>query len=251
MFGLLCFGAMVVGTVYSGLKAGSENAQHMKIAEVKRRTGNNRANIYHDRHGATRDLNTGKRVTIDNLYIAESKGKDAWMYDEKGKPIRNLSEEIRDENYRRFIRSDHTGKTVAPWKKGCSYAYVGRDGNPYASGDQYKDLRNYRVYVCRRFEFPKEVDSAPYNRGWGNYYMDIKTGLLVRETDSQKESRAKGEYKYSEAMNQAFIDYFNQKQSTTGYQFNSNIPKSDPEPASIKIDRMARYFCNRNNSIDS
>ena len=97
MIGLLYLGVMLGGTIFFGLRAANENAQHIKIAEKKRQKGKNKGRIYTDRLGATRSLDNGKRVSIDNLYAAESKGRDCFMYDDKGNPTRNLSEELRAE----------------------------------------------------------------------------------------------------------------------------------------------------------
>lgn len=242
MFGLVYLGAMIVGTVYYGIRAGSENAQLIKRADAKRRMGKNRANVYTDRLGATRDLNTGKRVTIDNRYIAEAKGKDAYMYNEKGTPIRNLSEEIRDENYRKACNTSEPGRTVTLWKHGCDFAYVGRNGNPYASGNQFRDLKNARVYVCRFLDFPPTITTEKNAKG--EFYMDIKTGLLVRETDAQIKRRNMGKYRFSEELNRKFIDYFNKKQSAEGYLHKSRTPDSQSESEITKRMRLGWFYCN-------
>lgn len=248
MFGIFYLIANTIGTIGSGTIAAKENHDAIKRGVAKQKAGQNRAGVYIDRLGATRDLNTGKRVTVDNKFFAEAKGKDAYVYNEKGKPIRNLSAEIRDDNYRKAINSNEPGKTVTLWKRGCDYAYVGKDGNSYAWGNQFKDLQNGSIYVCRFLDFPKEITTETNAKG--EFYMDIRSGLLVRESDAQKIKRSMGKYRFSEELNKKFIDYFNEKQSTEGYLHKSKNPDSPSETELGKRRRMGWFYCNDYQGFD-
>jgi hypothetical protein len=250
MFGIFYLIANTIGTVISGANAAKENYDAMRRGYEKQRQGKNRAGIYTDRLGATRLLSNGKRVSFDNLYCAEAAGRDCYMYDDHGRPIRNMSEEIRQERLYEAKANPDPRRTVIEWKKGISDSKTRVKGNPLYAGHTYKDLDNGKIYVCRSFSFPTEFKQ----RGHGTYYMDVDTGLLVREADSQIEDRKNHHYDISQEVSQQFIDYFNEKQKNEGYQFKSNIPRIEgwdtTESEYTYRDRMGDYYCNNRDTID-
>lgn len=245
MIGLVYLGVMVGGTIFFGLKAAKENFDAINRGKQQYKDGKNRIKVYTDRKGATRSLTTGKRVTIDNLTCSESSGKDCYMYDEKGNPIRNLSEEIREERYHEAKVANDPKRTVVEWKQGINPGLAGYKDNPLYAGTQYKDLNNGKIYVCRHFKFPKEIASS----GGGTFYMDVKTGLLVRETDSEKIDRERGYNSKSSEIYDKFITWFNDKQRKEGYMCQSNIPLSTDingeESKTSYIQRMKWFYCNK------
>lgn len=254
MFGIFYLIANTIGTVISGSKAAKENYDARQRGYEKQAQGKNRAGIYTDRLGGTRRLSDNKRVMMDNLYCAEAKGEDCYMRDQYGHPIRNMSEEIRRERFNDAKAKNDPGISVVEWKQNIP-KHIAREKNIYCFGTQYKDLKNGRVYVCRRFSIPRELT----NGEWFNsvFYMDISTGLLVRETDSSKEKRRRGDKHYPpEEISEKFIEYFNNKQSTEGYYHNSKYPDPknlDMDGKENKFDKKIRldwYFCNDDESID-
>ena len=249
MFGLVYALTKIAATVFTSSKAAIEEHKAIQEGYKAKEQGNNLANVYSDRLGHLRDLDTRESVMIDNI-SKEANGEDAYLRNKYGEPVRNLSEEKREKEYKEAQANRDLRRTVCEWKGPWSTSYVGINGRPYYSGIQYKDLDNGRIYVCRLFKFPKELNII----GSGNYYMDVRTGLLVRETDSQKVNRQNGKYTVSEEDNQKFIDYFNGKQNSTGYIGNSKNPEKldwdGTEPEMLKNVRMQMFYCNDNRSVD-
>ena len=221
MFGIFYLLANIIGTSFSGSKAAYENRIAVKDAEKKYSLGKNRARIYTDRLGVTRSLDTKKRISIDNIYCSEAEGKDAYMYDENGKPIRNMSLELREERFKINKAKNDSMITVSKWKEGIANNLCGIHGRPYYAGTTYKDLNNGKVYVCRMLEVPKEISNGKIIRAI--YYMDINTGLLVRLSDSERRQRQRDPASFPEDTIEQFIKYFNDKQMREGYYLNSNI----------------------------
>ena len=254
MFGAFYLAATTIGAIVSGTKAAHENSIHIKEAEEKQRQGKNRAGIYTDRLGATRSLSTGKRVSIDNLYCAEAKGKDAYMYNEKGVPIRNMSEEVREERYAQTKKEADPRITVSLWKEGCTANLCGINGRPYYAGHTYKDLNNGKIYVCRMLEIPKEITGSTMKKV--GFYMDINNGLLVRESDSSKEMARRSGKGPSEEIISKFIQEFNDKQRGEGYYCKSNIPNpknfdmNGNESDMSKRIRLGDFYMNHKISYD-
>ena len=248
MFGIIYLIANTIGVTISGTKAAKENYDARKRGYEKQSQGKNRAGIYTDRLGATRLLSNNKRVSIDNLYCAEADGRDCYMYDEHGRPIRNMSEEIRQERMRETKAKNDPRISVVEWKQGVPRNLAGIHGRPYCAGKQYKDLKNGNIYVCRILTIPKELSNGESFSGV--YYMNMNTGLLVREADSSKErTRRKGRGP-SEELSQKFISYFNEKQSAEGYMKKSRNPRPEDldmngkESEFDKRIRLGWYFCN-------
>lgn len=254
MFGFFYLVANTIGTIISGSKAAYENSVHIKDAKEKQRKGENKAGIYTDRLGATRSLSTGKRVTIDNIYCSEAKGKDAYMYNEKGVPIRNMSEEKREERLRETIAKEDPRITVSLWEEGITDNLCGLHGRPYYAGHTYKDLKSGKVYVCRILDIPKEITGSSSMRV--SFYMDVKNGLLVRESDGSKEKAKRIKRKLSDEAIAKFIQDFNEKQQGNGYYRKSNVP--DPNDFDIdgkEIDmykrmRMKNFYMNHKATSD-
>ncbi len=251
MFGFLYAAYLAIGSAISGTKAMIENQQRIDKANELKKQGKNLANVYTDIYGHTRDLSTGKSVMIDHINC-ESEGRDVYLRNQYGDPIRNLSEERRQQAYREARKHYDPRKSVMKWKDGPRRGTEGENGQPYYYGEQYKDLRTGRIYVCRRFKIPKEI----YGKGnlSSSYYMNVETGLLVRETDSQKENRKREKYTVPEDAVTRFMEYFNQKQSTEGYYYKSKQPKdfdwNGEEKNFDKIIRLGMYYCNENDSVD-
>ena len=249
MFGIFYAAYIAIGSAISGAKAAIEEQQCKNRGIEKRERGENFTNTYYDRYGHIRDIDTGKSVMVD--YIGnETDGKDQYIRDMYGKPIRNLSEERRQTRLNEALSNRDPRRTVVEWKKGVSDSKTRVKGNPLYAGDTYKDIKTGEIYVCRLFSFPNDFN----HDGYGKYYMNINTGLLVREADSQIEDRKNGHYEYSEDLNKEFIEFFNKKQRYTGYKFKSKIPRRDGwnknESEYEYRDRMGDFYCNSERSFD-
>jgi len=237
----------VIGLTISGAIAGKDNYDCMKRAEERKRNNENPHNIYYDRKGAMRDLTTHKNVSID--YIGcESEGKDQYMRDMYGHPIKNLSEERRQQNL--VNAKKDARRTVCEWKSIPLDKHL-VEGYPAYEGKVYKDLHTGAEYVCRCFPYPKEITEQ---HGYCKCYMNIENGLLVREADSQKYDRQRGLYNFSEETVYAFIQFFNKKQQAEGYYLDSNIPEvsgwEQKESKHAYRTRMGRFYCNKFVSTD-
>lgn len=249
MFGIVYVLWKTTISVISGARAAIEENEAKNQGRKLRAEGKNRANIYTDRLGHTRDLDTGKSVMIDNI-TCETEGRDAWLRNQYGDPIRNLSKEIREERFANEKEHHKPYRTVCEWKRAFAGSLAGMDSNPYYVGQQYKDFETGDIYVCRIFDFPKEI----YPNGKGTFYMNVKNGLLVREADSQKFNRADGKYIISEEVNKQFIEYFNRKQQEQGYLPNSNVAWTSGfdrmESEFMKTVRLGEFYCNKNDILD-
>lgn len=250
MIGLLYLGFMIGGTILAGIKAAGDNEGSIRRAKERHRKGKNPYRIFIDRRGATRSLDTGKIVSVD--YIGcETEGKDQYLRDMYGHPIKNLSEERRVQREVEARLNPDPRRTVVEWKKGIPEVRTHIEGNSYYAGDTYKDLKNGNIYVCRSIPLPKEFVQG---RKYCSCYMDVNTGLLVRESDSQKFDRQRKLYDVSEEIVNKFIGYFNEKQMNEGYFLNSNIPQStgwnETESDFSKRLRLGNYYCNNYISKD-
>lgn len=245
MFGLIYALWEISCSIITGTKSAEEEIKCIEKGFAAKRNGCNKANVYTDRAGHLRDLGSGNSVMIDHINC-ESEGRDAWLRNQYGDPIRNLSKEIREEIYAQEVLYHDPNITVCRWKRAFISSLAGLKGNPYYIGVQYKDLKNGKIYVCRQFKFPDEI--CPNVRG--KFYMDTETGLLVREADSQRIDRIKGKYVIGEDVNQRFIEYFNKKQLSSGYYHNSNLSVMDDESEIFKNIRMQKFFCNDDLGFD-
>lgn len=250
MFGIIYTALMSLGFIGHQVKNAVKEQKNINKGIEKRRNGENFANVYTDYRGGLRSLETGKRVRIDQLYDVEAEGKDCYMRDIYGNPIRNLSEEIRQRNYIEAKKDPR--RTVAKWKTGITESMARMEGNVYYAGETYKDLKSGNIYVCRNFPLPKEITTKHL---YCNCYMSIDTGLLVRETDSQRYDRERGLYNVSEDIVNKFIEYFNMKQKDKGYQCLSNTPSlsgwDSSENDYVKRMRMVLFYCNNYKSTDT
>lgn len=248
MFGIFYLVANTIGTMISGGIAAKENYDARQKGYEKQAHGKNRAGIYTDRLGGTRRLSDNKRVMMDNLYCSEAKGEDCYMRDQYGHPIRNMSEEIRQERMREAKEKNDPRISVVEWKQGVPRSLAGIHGRPYCAGKQYKDLQDGKIYVCRILTIPKELSNGESFSGI--YYMNMNTGLLVREADSSKERTKRKGRGPSEELSQKFISYFNEKQSAEGYVKKSKNPRPedlDMDGKESEFDKRIRlgwYFCN-------
>ena len=247
MFGIIYTAIMFIGFVGYQIKNAIDEQQCINEGKRKRKEGKNFANVYTDRRGGMRSLATGRRVSIDNLSEAESNGRDCFMRDVYGNPIRNMSEEMREERYNNALHNRDPQKTVVKWKRGIPKNLTGVDGRPYYSGPEFKDLDTGQIYICRFLPIPFEISQRLQSHG--EYYMRIEDGLLERESDSQKEARRLGEYDISEDINQKFISYFNSKQETEGYYASSKVPYVR-ENDFLKEVRLGAFYCNDYESHD-
>ena len=250
MIGLLYLGFMIGGTIFVGLKAANENAGSIKRAKDKQKNGKNPHGIYIDRRGTTRSLSTGKIVSVD--YIGcETEGKDQYLRDMYGHPIKNLSEERRVQREAEAKENPDPRRTVIEWKKGIPEVRTHIEGNPYYAGDTYKDLKSGDIYVCRSIPLPNDLTQG---RRYCSCYMNIDTGLLVRESDSQIYDRQRSLYDVPEDVIAKFIDHFNKKQMDRGYFFDSNIPSTNgwdkTESDFSKRLRLGNFYCNNYDAKD-
>ena len=229
MFALFYTAFMAVTSIGSGAKAAIENHKLKQKALNEKRTGKNLLNVYADYKGALRDLTTNELRTADHI-SCENDGRDAYLRDQNGNPIRNLSEERRLARMRQAKAHNSEGRTVCKWKPNVPKVIEG------PAGEQYKDMHTGKIYVCRLINLNNKR-YAPNDTG--NFYMDIETGLLVRETDGQKQRRRHGNYDVSYEEITRFIKDFNDKQKGDGYFLQGR-----------KIKCKDYYYCNALKSFD-
>lgn len=198
MFGLIYLATSTVASIVSGVKGAHENSECIKRGKERKRKGQNIANIYYDRLGTTRDLDTHDIVSVDHIYC-ESRGEDACVRDLYGNVLRNLSEEKRTERWNAIQMNNPNGDTVCFWKP--------HSVNNAIWGNQYKDLKTERIFVARNFKYPTSYGTCGAS---GDFYMDCQTGLLVRETDMYKKRRDKN--RVSDELVERFIIEFNNRQ---------------------------------------
>ncbi len=250
MFGIIYTALMSLGFIGHQIKNAVKEQKCINEGKQKRKNGQNFANVYTDYKGGLRSLETGKRVRIDQLYDVEAEGKDCYMRDIYGNPIRNLSEEIRQQNFIEAKKDPR--RTVSKWKTGITESMARMEGNVYYAGETYKDLASGNIFVCREFPLPKEIT---LEHGYCKCYMSVDSGLLIREADSQRYDRERGLYNISEDIVEKFIQYFNEKQSDKGYQCLSNIPSTSgwetTESDCAKRMRMVLFYCNDYKSTDT
>lgn len=244
MFGIFYAVVMFFATIISGTKCTIEEHQQIAKAKEKKKEGNNKYNLYTDRKGATRDLDTGELRIVDCI-TCEKEGQDQHLRDIYGNPIRNLSMERRIERINEATKDKR--RTVSVWKRAIIKNELGKNGNSFCSGEQYRDLATGDIYVCRMIKFPFCINK---NGGYGVFYMDINTGLLVREADCQRYEREQGIYKFSEELNKKFIKYFNDMQKEGGYIPLARERKvsgwEEEESWLAKGVRLGAFYCNKN-----
>lgn len=244
MFGIFYAAATAIGLAISGTKSAYEEWRCVEKGKDKRYQGKNRTNTYTDRHGHLRDIDTKESVRIDYRGV-ESEGKDQYLRNKYGDPIRNLSQERRLERYGEAKKDPNYKRTVVEWKHGVDDSRTRVKGNPLYSGPTYFDLSGNGEYVVRTFSFPDDFGEE----GFGSYYMSVDTGMLVRETDGQIFDRHKHEYKISPKTNTRFIQYFNKRQKEGGYIEGSAISPRDngwgTESEYAYRSRMGDFYCNQ------
>lgn len=254
MIGIFYLLANAIGLTVSGTIAAKENYDAIQKGKELQRQGKNIAGIYTDRLGETRSLATNERVMMDYLPGCESRGEDCYMRNKYGDPIRNISEEMRQERFHVAKNQNNPGVTVVKWKKGISIVEAGIHGRPYYAGSEFKDLETGKIYISRRFILPKELTNG--EKLLAAYYMDLD-GYLVRETDKTRFERTQNQpYIPSQELSDKFIAYFNDKQAKGGYDGDVKYP--DPrdldmdgnEPDIFKEVRLRRYYCNNQAEFD-
>lgn len=254
MIGIFYLLANAIGLTVSGTLAAKENYDAIQRGKERQRQGKNIAGVYTDRLGATRRLSNHERVSMDYLPGCEDRGEDCYMRDKYGRPIKNLSEQIRQERLQTAISKNDPRVTVVKWKQGISKVEAGVHGRSYYAGSEFKDLETGKIYISRRFILPKELTNG--EKLLAAYYMDLN-GFLVRETDETRFERTQDKpYLPSKELSDKFLAYFNDKQSKGGYDGNVK----DPDPKKLDMDgnecelfkqvRLARYYCNEQAEFD-
>ena len=167
LFGLI-YTAFTLGTKAAmSIKDNAENEKYRQEAIHKNEQS------YIDSKGYSCSVENGRRVMYANEYLnGYDKLPDKVLkYVDNGEIIKNFSKEEREqlETYY-YNEAKKTNKTV--YRIGGKFDNYSDVGSGKPKGYRYKDLNTNAIYVIRKFNGIK-------------FYMDIKTGLLVRKTDGQ------------------------------------------------------------------
>lgn len=245
MFGMLYALGMTVAATTSGIKAAVENAECI----MKGKEDNNFTHTYTDRLGVTRDLTTHKKVSIGKDYNNPSDDCYLWIGTPETK-IRNLSEEKRNLVFEDGKKGNRLGRTADIYdRRDWSISAKNKSKN-YMLGALYKDLNTNDLYVCRQFSlyFNQEKNIYElYHSGLDaktlvncKFYMDVKTGFLVRKSDTQIEyEKNNNKYILSDIETKKFIKQFNEAQKNGGWHHGNSTEFSND----IKIMQKQNYYC--------
>jgi len=208
MFGILYTLGVLVGGAISGTKCAIENIQAKERGYQRKEQGENLANVYIDRKGATRDLATNKFASIERDVLTG----DMWV--RHGAPsvrVRNVSKEWRDKNYSNHIIYPEDGRTVVidieiPANSICLKESLLFHGMQWKKeylcyGQWYKDLNDGSLYVIRHFpttllyqvmNLTKEQEMDCLKNYYDvEFYMDVHSRKFVRLTDEYIEEEGK------------------------------------------------------------
>lgn len=181
LFGLL-YTAFTLGT-----KAGMSIKENIENENYRQEAIQRNNSIYIDSKGNACSTKDSKKVMYANEYLHgyNNPPDKVLKYVDTGEIIRNFSEEDRKQTevyyYNEAKKLNRTAYRIGG--KYDNYCNVGV-GKP--KGYRYKDMATGAIYVVREFNGMR-------------FYMDIKTGLLVRKTDGQfkreEERKNKNYYK--------------------------------------------------------
>lgn len=184
MFGILYLLGVGIAAGISGINGDIANAQ----AKDRARLRNDPANMYIDRKGAYRDINTGAYRNITRDYG----GSDRYLVDEYGNKLRNLSEEerIQDAAYRAAIAPEGTiAIRYADWYSPADSQLVNPNTriDDWVCGPVFKDIVTGELYLKRRFILGDNGRENRYDNKRPQYpaqfYMKVSDATLVCPTE--------------------------------------------------------------------
>ena len=169
VFGLFYFGMIACAKVASDISEALHNENNRKEAFAQKQE------IYVDSKGCERLISNNQKVIKTYIYYDNNplKTKD-YVLKKVGSNeiIRNYSQEEREQQenyyYKKAIELGRTAYRLGGLQD--DFIHVGIDK---PKGYRYKDINTGDIYLIRTYLGKK-------------YYMDIKTGLLVRLTDGEK-----------------------------------------------------------------
>ena len=227
MFGLIY--GLFVGTGLFGHKIKTDiyDINEREKAKFKRDYGMNRAGVYTDYKGRTRDIDTGElRMVWPDKY------GDVWVEDFKGNKLRNITQErLMDEAKERSMK--------APEDRAVEYAFWGwsdskrkLDQHYPIMGDIFIDVRTGELYVTRTIEWFVEngyrgnsisdySKSKHLTKKMAEFYMRLSDAMLVDVSDKYKKMEKIGNWITSEKEIKNFIEFFNEKQNQVGSWYNA------------------------------
>ena len=233
MFGLFYTLAQTLHLIGSGVKVDYE--EHLARDRGKERLakGENNMNVWIDRFGQYRDLDTDEVRVFSRGFG----GEDDKLLDSKGNVIRNLSLEKRIKEAAKLAAQAPEGT------KAVRYTYWHYNNTPmkksaseYVEGTVYKNIKTGELYLSRHFRwFDNDMTSYASIRAdlgethSARFYMNMD-GLLVSIADGCNED---------EIACYRFMNYFNKQQKETdGWAFS---PYFDFDK---KHRFMNTYYCN-------
>ena len=234
MIGIILATVSGIAAAVSGIKCFAENQAAKERGRERIEQNNNYARTYYDRKGNRRLLATDEHCDIRR----DEHGDEILYVGAPSHPTRNLSKEKRELQWFNTQNSNHNGRTVEIYderlwsRKACTLH------KELIQGTYYKDFETGKIYVCRMFS----IMTGDFKVHHCKFYMDIKTGMLVRMADTQKLLPPEHGHYVDEATAQQFINNFNQKQSEGGYDI--RLYSKSP------IEKKQDFYCNHHECND-
>lgn len=223
MFGVLYAISVGIGSIISGTKGIIDNSKAYNRGEQRYQSGEDLSRTYIDRKGATRDLVSNQYVDVRRSF--DSRDDDDLYVWQNGNKIRNVSELKREREFYLGTQGNCLNRTADLYDR--RYWSLGRSSNAKIKGSFYKDLETGDIYVCRSFYVEKSTVL---------FYMSIKTGYLIRKSDTQFDYESK--YPNNVVDNKAIYDFiidFNKKQKDGGWYVAKDLDGNT----------VRDYYCNK------
>lgn len=227
MLGLL-YGMFVgVGLIGNKIKTDIVDIQTRDKAKLLHTYGMNRAGVYTDSRGRTRDLETGKLVVV-----YPDKYGDVWVEDFKGNKLRNITQErlINEVQKKAEQFPENRAVKYTSWYNNNSKMQL--DGKYPVVGIIYKDIHSGELYITREIKWfaengyrensiTKHSEREKLTRKKAEFYMKLSDGMLVDITDNYKSEIKTGDYVPTQDEITNFIAFFNEKQNQVGGWYNA------------------------------
>lgn len=240
MFGLIY--ALVKGAALgvTNIVDATQNAQRKEDGLTRQLKGQNPSETYYDRKGAQRLISNDELARVRPDYDDPCDDKWLWV----GAPsvkTRNLSEEERAQRFAETKNfKDYKGRTVDVYDKRHWSTISLNKNRVVIKGEFYRDLSTNETYVCRCFKVKYDRQNGTFQNIPSyeikvkpdlscKYYMNVKSGLLVRVADTQSSY-------YSKELSDKFISSFNMAQNSGGWY------KSERNRGPLK--EKQDFYCN-------
>lgn len=162
---------IVIAAIGASIKESAWKQEQIKEDSNNPESINNMLDTYVDSSGVLRDRYTNKpRTTISD------KNGDRVLYDEKMRPLLNITQELYEKALQEKIKTAKPGDTTVKFSDDEVRKFI-HDKNIRFGKHLYVDIYNKRKYIIvsgNRTRFMKEV----------NYYFDYELNKVVRPTDS-------------------------------------------------------------------